>query len=121
MEPRADLEQAGDPAADADAAFGGLGDAAEDLQQGALPGSVAADDGYDFAVADFEGDIPQGPEFLDLVALNDLLTAEDVPSLAGEIAGVPCENIAQGGVFLPGGALVAYKVALAEILDANDG
>ena len=44
VEARADLEQAADAAVDLDPALGRLGDAREDLEQGALAGAVAADD-----------------------------------------------------------------------------
>ena len=69
-----------------DASFGRLGDAAEDLQQRAFAGAVAPDDAENFALFDLEAHVLQRPEFLDLVALNNLPAADHVDSLAGEIA-----------------------------------
>ena len=42
VEAGADLEEAGDAAAEGNKAFGGLGDAAEDFEHGAFAGSVAS-------------------------------------------------------------------------------
>ena len=48
---------------DSDATTGGFSDAAENLQQRALPGTVPADDADDFAAIDLEGDVFERPEF----------------------------------------------------------
>ena len=63
----ADFEQAADAAAELDAAVGGLGDAAQDFEQGRFAGAVAADDADDFAGLDFEANILERPEFAGLV------------------------------------------------------
>ena len=63
METGADFEEAGDAAFDFDVARGGFGDAAEDFEEGAFAGAVAADDADDFAGLDIEGEIFEGPEF----------------------------------------------------------
>ena len=62
VEAGADLQQAGDPAADDGPAGGRFGDAAEDLQQRALARPVAADDADDLALVDLERDVLEGPE-----------------------------------------------------------
>src|SRR5690606_8887345 len=69
----ADLEQAGDAAAEDGASGSGFGDTAEELEEGALAGAVAADDAEDFAFVDGEGNIAQGPEVA-LVLLRELST-----------------------------------------------
>ena len=56
-----DLEQAGDAAAQHDAALGRLGDAAQDLEQRALAGAIAADDADDLALLDLEADVLAAP------------------------------------------------------------
>jgi hypothetical protein len=62
VEPCADLEERSDAASDPYLAAGGLGDAVEDFQEGALPGAIAPDDAKHLARLDIEGDIAQGPE-----------------------------------------------------------
>ena len=65
MEAGAHLEQAGRAAADPQPALGGLGDAADDLEQGGLAGAVASDQAHDFALPDLRGHVAQRPEFLE--------------------------------------------------------
>ena len=48
------------------AGWGG-GDAAQDLEQGALAGAVAADDAEHFAALDLEGDVAQGPHEIGVI------------------------------------------------------
>src|SRR5581483_5128816 len=62
VEPGADFAQAGDAAADDGPAGGGLGDAAEDFEERALAGSVAADDPQHFPFLHLERDVFQGPD-----------------------------------------------------------
>src|SRR5690606_3548481 len=64
VEAGADLEEAGDAAADTDAAGRRLGDAAQHLQQRRFPRAVAADDTYDFARLNGEAEVAKGPEVL---------------------------------------------------------
>src|SRR5437667_175491 len=45
----ADFEQAADAAAELDAAFGGRGDSADDLEERGFAGAIGADDADDFA------------------------------------------------------------------------
>ena len=95
MKTGADLEQARDAAAQHDAALRRLGDAAEDLEQRALAGTVAADDADDLAPLDLEAHILERPEFLDLVALNDLAPAQHVGGLARKILYAMRDDVAQ--------------------------
>ena len=62
MEAGAHLQQAGDAARAVHAAAGRLGDAREDLEQGALPRAVAADDADHLAALHLEGDVLERPE-----------------------------------------------------------
>ena len=62
MKSGADLQEARDPAIDADSTLGGNGDAAQNFQQRALAGAVAADDADHFALLDAERNILQGPK-----------------------------------------------------------
>src|SRR5580700_1171635 len=57
MKAGADLEQAGDPAAQGDAPLGRLGYAGQDLEQRALAGAVPANDAEDLALAHLEVNI----------------------------------------------------------------
>jgi hypothetical protein len=63
IEAGAQFQQRGDAAVDDDRSGRGLEDAADQLQQGALAGAVAADDADRFAAPDVEGDILQRGEF----------------------------------------------------------
>ena len=69
VEAGAHLQQAGHPTAQADAAGGGLGNAAEQLEKGGLARAVAADDADHLAALDFQAEIPQRPELLGFAAL----------------------------------------------------
>src|SRR5271165_2029153 len=62
VEAGADFEEAADAAVDGGVAGGGAGDAGEDLEQGGFAGAVAANQAEDFAFADIEGDVFEGPE-----------------------------------------------------------
>ena len=95
MKSRAHFEQACHPSAQHNAPFGRLGDAAKNLQQRAFAGSVAADDADDLALFDFEVDVLERPEFLDLIALDNLSPANYVGSLACEVARFADDRIAQ--------------------------
>ena len=74
-----------------------LGDAAQDLEQRALAGTVAADDADDLALLDLEAHILERPELLDLVALNDLAPAQHVGGLARKIC-APCATTSRNAV-----------------------
>jgi hypothetical protein len=62
MKAGADFEQARHSTLYSYSTLGRLSDAAEDSQEGGFAGAVAADDAEDFALADFEGDVAEGPE-----------------------------------------------------------
>ena len=57
VEAGADFEEGRDAALDLDLAGGGSGDAGEDLEERALPGSITTDNPEDFALAHFEIDV----------------------------------------------------------------
>ena len=118
----ADLEQAGDAAAQHDPPLGRLGDAAQDLEQRALAGAVAADDAQDLALLDLEADILERPEFLDLVALNDLSSANDVDSFAGDVADLTPNHVAQSRIVRAALAagLMAHQVFFGQVFDGDD-
>ena len=68
MKAGADLEQACDTSPELHPPPGRLGDAAEDFEERALAGAVAADDAQYLPALDLEADILQGPELLDLIS-----------------------------------------------------
>ena len=123
MKTGADLEQACDAAPQQNSPLGRLRDAAQDLEQRALAGTVAADDADDLALLDLEADILERPEFLDLVALNDLSPANTVDRLARKIASLATDDVAQRCI--AGAALaadcMANQVSLRQIFDGDDG
>ena len=65
VEAGADLQKAGDTSPDPNPPLGGIGDAAQNLQERRLAGAIAPDDPDDFAAPDFEVQVPQRPEFLE--------------------------------------------------------
>ena len=65
MEAGTHFQQGTDPSAQGDLAAGWLSDAGKDLEQGALPGSVAANDAQDLSMVDIKGYIPQRLDFID--------------------------------------------------------
>ena len=62
VETCADLEKAADSAMNLRPAFRGARNPGKDFQQRGLAGAVAADETKDFAFADVEGDVFQGPD-----------------------------------------------------------
>ena len=96
---------------------GRLGDAAQDLEQRALAGAVAADDAEHLALLDLEADILQRPELLDLVALDDLPAAHDVDGLARDIARLAAKHVAQRRVVV---ALAALGPMAEEVASSRD-
>jgi hypothetical protein len=85
---------------------GRLCDAREDFQEGSLAGAIATNEAEDFAFADFEGDVFQGPESLIFGA------AENGQRRFQQAA----EMIAEERALLKSAAMVA----LAETLAMND-
>ncbi|AHF94851.1 hypothetical protein OPIT5_28465 [Opitutaceae bacterium TAV5] len=120
METGADLQERRHSPAQGDTAFGRFGDAGENLEQGAFPCSVAADDTEHLATLDLEGNVLQRPEFLDLVTLDDLASTHHIEGLAGEVFPVADKGVAQGVVAFPR-PLVTDQVALGKIFDGDDG
>src|SRR5215469_12597778 len=57
--------------------------------------AVAADNSQNLALLDLEADILERPEFLNLVALNDLSAANNVDSFTGNVADLPPNHVAQ--------------------------
>jgi len=62
VEAGADLQEGTDPAPHDDLALGRVGNAGEDLEEGALAGAVPADDAEHLTALDLEVDILEGPE-----------------------------------------------------------
>ena len=69
MESRPHLEQAAHPPPELDAARGRGGDPVDDLEQGALAGTVSADDAHHLAPAHVKGHAVQGFELLEVLLL----------------------------------------------------
>src|SRR5262245_60158806 len=67
MEAGANFEETCHPTAQAHPARGGFGDAAQNLEQRALTGTVSADDSDHLPAAHVKTHVLEGPEFLDLV------------------------------------------------------
>src|SRR5918996_1077199 len=64
MEPRPELEERGDPPLGHHPAVGGPEDAADDLQQGGLPGPVGPHEPPGLPLGHLEPHVPEGPEVL---------------------------------------------------------
>src|SRR5258708_10262862 len=106
MKAGADFEERADAAVDFGPAGGGAGDAGKDFEKSGFAGAVAADEAEDFAFADFEGDVFEGPKGFVLRA------AEHGERRADEsLKGMP----------QTGFGLEATMVALRETVGLNDG
>src|ERR1700730_1429302 len=95
VEAGADLEEARDPPAQAHAPRSRLRDAAQNLKHGAFARAVLADDADDLTALHIEAHVLERPEFLDLVALNDLPTAKCIDRLTGEVARFTSDHVPQ--------------------------
>jgi hypothetical protein len=95
MKSGANLEQAGHTASKCHPPSRRFGDAAQDLEQRAFARAVAADNSQDLALLDLETDILERPEFLDLVALNGLSSANNVDSFTGNVADLTPNYVAE--------------------------
>jgi len=62
VEAGAYFQETGDAALDPAFARRGCGYTGKDLEEGALPGAVAADNPHDLALLDLEGDVSEGPD-----------------------------------------------------------
>src|SRR5215469_5971504 len=98
MKSSTDLKQARYPSPKRDAARSGLSDSAKDLEERALARSIATDDPKDLPLPDVETHIFQRPEFLDLIALDDLTAVDEICSLTGGIPKLARDNVAKGAV-----------------------
>ena len=114
METGAHLQEAGDAALDVAFPGGGGGDAGEDLEEGAFPGTVAADDAKDFALLDFEGDIPEGPDVVVAVVVFFLADLQGGIGFAPEFGPGAVEVVLQGSR-----AHQAKTVVLGEVFNLN--
>src|SRR5262249_52950563 len=93
METGAHFKEARDPAAQNHPAFRRLRDPAQDLQQRRFARPVAPDDAEHLASLDLETHIPQGPEFLNLIALYDLPAADEIERLTRKISRLPGDDV----------------------------
>src|SRR3984893_18899420 len=112
VEAGADLQEARDPPAQAHAPRSRLRDAAQNFEYGALAGTVLADDANDLTALHVEAHVLERPEFLDLVALNDLPTMEGIDRLACEVACFAGDHVAERHIALALSAAMANEVAL---------
>ena len=117
VESRPDFQQRGDPPRDADPAFGGGGDPAQDLQERGFPGAVAADQADPVALAHLEIDMAQRPELLEVH--SDIVGGKGV-------AEPPAYRPAPFGelfveTLFPVHAAVPDDIFLADIFDPDDG
>src|SRR3954451_5813753 len=93
MKARPQLQQGCPPALDADASFAWRAQVRRDIEQGALPGAVLADDADAFTVIHCERNVPQGIE-----ALRGSRSREvDQPVAQQFRARVPDEVFGNGG------------------------
>src|SRR5215471_10435112 len=97
----------------------GLGDAAQDLEQCRVSRAVPPDNAEHLAALDLKGHIVQGPELLDLIALDDLPTANEIEALASEISRLARDDVAQHGIGLALARPMANEVALREVLNCD--
>ena len=120
VEAGADLEQRPDASTGTDGAGGGGGNFGEDLQQGALAGTVLADDAYHVALLDFEVDVLQGPHVVAgtfAAAVVGLAYGEVGVFLAPYVHGPPALEVVRQGA----GAHQAQAVDLADVVEFYSG
>src|SRR5262249_44945176 len=110
MKSGADLEKASDPPAQPRPTFGGLRDAAENLEQRALASPMSSDDTDSLAFLHLEADIFQRPEFLDFVALNNLSAVEQIYRLTQEISRLSSNDVPQRRIMLSLSGLVTDQI-----------
>src|ERR1700731_3446410 len=122
MKSGANLEQSGHTASKRHPPSRRFGDAAQDLEQRAFACAVATDNAEDLASLDLEADILERPEFLDLVALNDLSAANNVDSFTGNVADLTPDDVAQSRIVRAALAarLMAHQVFFGQVFDGND-
>jgi hypothetical protein len=122
------LQQAGDAAIDGYGYTPGrrFGDAAQNLQQRAFPGAVAADDAHGLSAADLKTHILERPHFFQRVALDDGLPLEigghdaaSCPPISSEGSGILHQHVAQSQIGNTFG-LVADDVFFTEVFSFDD-
>ena len=81
-----------------------------------------ADNSQDLALLDLETDIVERPEFLDLVALNGLSSANNVDSFSGNVADLTPNHVAQSRIVRAAltAGLMAHQVFFGQVFDGND-
>jgi hypothetical protein len=87
METDSYFKQASDFSANLCAPFGRLGHSRKYLKQRALSGAVAANQAYDFALPDFEGNVlkgPDGPARFTVIAVRGFRGSKRFRSRAGK-------------------------------------
>ena len=91
MEARAHLEEARDAALGSDDSGGGSGHAAEQLEEGALAGAVAADDAHDVALFHLEVDVLEGPHVVAVAFVRAVVRFAhlEVGVIAAQYLGLP--------------------------------
>src|SRR5712691_2060846 len=121
VEPGPDLQQTGNSTLQNHTSFVRLGNPAQDFQQRRFPGSVPPDDAEDLALLDLEAHAPQRPEFLYLVALDNLPSAHEIGHFSREVASLARDDIAQRRVTLALTGPVTDQVSLGKVLDTDGG
>ena len=81
--------------------------------------AVPPDNAEHLAALDLKAHVAQGPELLDLIALHDLPTANEIEALASEIARLTGDDVTQRCIGLALARLMANEVALREIFDCD--
>src|SRR5437667_11505551 len=76
MKTGTNLEQTRDSTTNADAPFGGLRNAAEDLQKSRLAAAIAADDAHYLASTNFEIDVAERPDIFAGITLDGDVSAK---------------------------------------------
>ena len=116
VEARANFQQAGNAATHAHAAAGRRGHAAENLEQGAFAGPIAADDSERFPLLDGEADVLERPDGLTIpVAMVFFPDPQQWIGLAAHFGPPDIQVAAQRA-----GADLAQAVGFREGFDGND-
>ena len=117
VEAGADLQQGGDAPSQVDLPAGRLGDAREDLQQGAFPCAVMPDDAQHFPLLHVEVDVFQRPEYA-VVLFVEAAEAAQLAQVAQRRFDVVQELGGEGIVAL---FLQPNAVALGQVAGLDDG
>src|SRR5690348_2816287 len=109
MEPSSNFQKTRDTTVDTDLAFRGNGNSAQDLQHGALSGTVPADNPNYFTVFDIDRYVPKRPE---VHLLNFLLQSGSQPRKRSPHGAL--YNVANS---IGGRSLTTNRISLSQILD----